>query len=1093
MSRVVSAPAAAVRVLVVAPDVEDTLITRRLLDAGRAARYEVEWREGRDAALDALAAAAYDVVIVDEHGERGLDVSIARDAGASCPPLVLLTSQAHADGPLPPGAADQLSRAELTAAALERSIRYAVTTARLRRESDERERCEREAREELRAVRSRAEAVLDRITEGFLAVDAEWRITYVNPATLALTGLPREALVGRALWESFPGIVGTRVEQEYRRALADQRPVHFECHYAPLSLWAVLHVYPSASGLAIYVQDVTARKLAEEQQAALAARLEAERALLREVVQQLPVGVVIAELPSERLVLGNAELERLWRQPFRDLEGPASYSYWPAFHPDGRPYDASDRPLARTILTGRPVIGEEMRIRRADGTPGRVRVNSALVRDAAGEPMAAVVTVEDVTEQREMEETLRRREEQLAQIVAIQQEIATAPFDAREIMNLIAQRARAITGADFVGVEIVEGDATVYRGGSGASEPYARLRLPLDTSLSGACVRTGEVIRCDDALADPRVNASAAVEFNVRSLLCIPLLHQRRAIGVLKFGASAPRHFVDADVDSLLVLGGLAATAITNAADYAAKQQLIAERTAALETLRAREAYFRSLTENANDAVVIIDGAGAITYASPALTRVLGYSPEQVLGTRITEFAHPEDAARAGEALSRVHEGRPQPVLTEVRARHADGTWRTIRASGTNLLGDPAVSGVVVNIHDATNEKLLALQLRHAQKLEAVGQLAGGVAHDFNNLLTVIQLHGEFLAAELDGRDPRREDVEEIRRATDRASSLTRQLLAFSRQQILKPTTLDVNQVVAGILPMLRRLISEDIEIVNVAGTGPLTVVADKGQLEQVLMNLAINARDAMPNGGAISIETTVAELDEGYEESQEPVIAGNYVALTVSDTGVGMDRRTRERVFEPFFTTKDPGKGTGLGLSTVYGIVKQSNGYISVQSEPGLGTTFRIFLPLADECATQPADRPATTVPEGTETVLLVEDEEAVRSLARRILGRQGYRIIDAKHGVDALDVAAAHDWRFDIVVTDVVMPHMSGRELVERLRAIRPGLPALYITGYTSDDLLRRHSVDPQGARILQKPFTAAALAEAVRAALDAAPRQA
>ena len=359
--------------------------------------------------------------------------------------------------------------------------------------------------------------------------------------------------------------------------------------------------------------------------------------------------------------------------------------------------------------------------------------------------------------------------------------------------------------------------------------------------------------------------------------------------------------------------------------------------------------------------------------------------------------------------------------------------------------------------------------------------------------MTVISLHSEFLAAELDGRDPRREDVDEIRKASDRASSLTRQLLAFSRQQILNPTSLDVNQVVAGILPMLRRLIGEHIEIVNVAGTGPLTAVADKGQLEQVLMNLAINARDAMPGGGAISIETSVARLDDGLEESQEPVLAGDYVALTVADTGVGMDRRTRERVFEPFFTTKDPGKGTGLGLSTVYGIVKQSNGHISVQSEPGLGTTFRILLPLAEGCVAQAAGNDATAIADGTETVLLVEDEEAVRSLARRILGRQGYRIIDAKHGVDALDVAAAHDWRFDLVVTDVVMPHMNGRELVERLRGIHPRLPALYLTGYTSDDLLRRHSVDPDGARILQKPFTAAALAEAVRAALDAARREA
>jgi two-component system cell cycle sensor histidine kinase/response regulator CckA len=453
----------------------------------------------------------------------------------------------------------------------------------------------------------------------------------------------------------------------------------------------------------------------------------------------------------------------------------------------------------------------------------------------------------------------------------------------------------------------------------------------------------------------------------------------------------------------------------------------------------------------------------------------------------VLDFAHPEDAARLKDSYTCDVKHTSGPAVTELRMKHMDGSWRTVTSRGRNLLSDPTVCAIVVNLTDVTNEKVLAEQLRQSQKLEAVGQLAGGIAHDFNNLLTVIQVHGEFLSTDINSHDPRHADVLEIRAAATRAAGLTHQLLAFSRQQLLQPKVLDVNGVVSSLTPMLRRLIGEDTEIVTIAGEGALRVLADQGQIEQVLMNLVINARDAMREGGSITIESRIVTLDDGYADLHDVVVTGPYVMLSVSDTGVGMDRQTRERIFEPFFTTKEPGRGTGLGLSTVYGIVKQSNGYIWVYSEPDMGTIFKIYLPLAEEALSPAGASIIAPVPSGNETVLLVEDEEAVRVLARKILLRQGYRVLEACNGSDGLATAAAHDGRIDVVVTDVVMPLMNGRGLVERLTAERPGIHVLYLSGYTNDDIVRRGALDHDGRRILQKPFTTAALAQAVRSALD------
>ncbi|HVS60422.1 MAG TPA: ATP-binding protein, partial [Gemmatimonadaceae bacterium] len=390
---------------------------------------------------------------------------------------------------------------------------------------------------------------------------------------------------------------------------------------------------------------------------------------------------------------------------------------------------------------------------------------------------------------------------------------------------------------------------------------------------------------------------------------------------------------------------------------------------------------------------------------------------------------------------------------------------------------------------DLTERRNLEEQFRQSQKMDAVGRLAGGIAHDFNNLLTVIRLNTELIIESFDPTDPRSDDIKQIKSAAERASSLTRQLLAFSRKQILQPRVLDMNSVVGTVEPMLRRLIGEDIVITSQCSARGY-VVADPGKLEQVLVNLVVNARDAMPQGGRISIETKNVELDENYTSEHAPVVAGRYVMLAVGDTGVGMSVDTREHAFDPFFTTKEAGKGTGLGLATVYGIVKQSGGYVWIYSEPGHGTALKLYFPEVTAAAAfgaGPEYQPTMKTPNrGSETILLVEDEEAVRGLACRILERQGYRVIPAQHGREAMEIATKEEGQIDLVLTDVVMPGMNGRGLVERLSGIRPAIKSLYMSGYTDDDIIRRGFIEPSKS-FLQKPFTSEALLQTVRKVLD------
>jgi PAS domain S-box-containing protein len=435
-------------------------------------------------------------------------------------------------------------------------------------------------------------------------------------------------------------------------------------------------------------------------------------------------------------------------------------------------------------------------------------------------------------------------------------------------------------------------------------------------------------------------------------------------------------------------------------------------------------------------------------------------------------------------ALPLLVAGRVVGVIT-LFARHS---LSEAVLTGLGALSDAIAVGVQRKLAEDARVAL-EHQLRQAQKMEAIGQLAGGIAHDFNNLLSVILSYSELLAGELKEGDPMRADVDEIRGAGVRAVDLTRQLLAFSRQQVLQPKIVDVSVIVAGMEKMLRRLLGEDVELVSLAGPSLGKIRVDPGQMEQVIMNLAVNARDAMPRGGKLTVETAEVVLDDAYAAKHVGVKPGLHAMLSVSDTGTGMDKATQARMFEPFFTTKGLGKGTGLGLATVFGIVRQSDGTIWVESELGKGTTFSAYFPMADGAAIASAPKPA---PEGgtlhgSETILLVEDEERVRVLARSILRKYGYTVLDAQSPGDAFLLCEQHDTAIDLLLTDVVMPRMSGRELAERLLQIRPAMRVLYMSGYT-DDAIMRHGILESSLAFLQKPITPEALVRKVREVMDA-----
>jgi PAS domain S-box-containing protein len=513
----------------------------------------------------------------------------------------------------------------------------------------------------------------------------------------------------------------------------------------------------------------------------------------------------------------------------------------------------------------------------------------------------------------------------------------------------------------------------------------------------------------------------------------------------------------------------------------------IAERKRAEEALRRSEARIRRLVESNIIGISTCDLSGKLIDANDAFLGLLGFTREELLSgeMRWDALTPPEYRDRDQLAVEKLKSaGSASPW--EKQFIRKDGSRVSVLIGATVLSGAHGELETVSFVVDISERKKLEAQLRMAQKMEAVGQLAGGIAHDFNNLLGVIIGWSEVFEERLAHNDPLRPKAEQIKKAGQRAAALTRQLLAFSRKQVLEPKVLDLNAVVADTLKMLERLIGENIELITIPAPDLGRVKADQGQIEQVIRNLAINARDAMPQGGKLTITIANAEMDDISIRQHPGAVPGSYVVLSVSDTGCGMDHGTQTHIFEPFFTTKELGKGTGLGLSTVYGIMKQSGGYISVYSELGRGTTFKSYLPRVEQSVTQGS--PGKNIKEPVrawETVLLVEDSSPLRELARELLEHNGYTVLEAANGADAIQVAEKYGKPIHLLLTDVVMPGMDGSKLAERMSHTYPGIKVLYMSGYT-DDAIVHHGVLDSGITLLQKPFTRESLTRKVREVL-------
>jgi two-component system, cell cycle sensor histidine kinase and response regulator CckA len=644
----------------------------------------------------------------------------------------------------------------------------------------------------------------------------------------------------------------------------------------------------------------------------------------------------------------------------------------------------------------------------------------------------------------------------------------------------------------FAGALVMFTDVTARRRAERAlRESEARYRRIVETANEGvwmtdASWRTEYVNRVMAGMMGYRVE-----EMVGRTLLSFVFEDDRdgvrRAIDPVRDGAREPVElrlrrkggaeiWVTASTAQILDERGAIEGLLAMCSDITARRRAAAER-----------ARLNSAVEQAAEAIMMTKRDGTIVYVNPAWQRLTGHSSTDVLGRT-------PRLLRADVQNPRVYSDLWETILDgrvwrgELTNRHKDGSLYTWEETITPVRDESGrITEFIAFGQDTSARRDLEARLRQSQKMEAVGRLAGGVAHDFNNLLTVITGYSERLLTGLADDDPLRKGAEAIKRSADRAASLTQQLLAFSRRQILAPKVLDLNHVVTNMNKLLRRLIGEDVELVTRPAADLGRIKADPNQIEQVIMNLAVNSRDAMPQGGTLTIETSNVLLDKAFAAQYLGLQPGPYVVLTVTDTGCGMDQETQSHLFEPFFTTKEQGKGTGLGLSTTYGIVKQSGGYIWAESEVGRGTTFRIYLPRIDEVTESPAPAPeARTAPLGSETILLVEDEEAVRHLLRDILLRYGYTVLEAENGPQAIAVCRAHSEPIHLVITDMVMPQMSGWEVADAVSALRPKARLIYMSGYIEHVVVEQRVLE-SGVAFLGKPFTPETLGRKVREVLD------
>ncbi len=927
----------------------------------------------------------------------------------------------------------------------------------------------RDAEQTLRKERGFLRQVIDINPNFIFAKDRDGRFTLVNQAVADAYGTTVEGLIGRTDADFNANIEEVASFRRADLAVMDTRR----------EMVIPEEKITDASGGVRWLQTVKRPVIGEDGHAHqvlgvsadLTERLRAEEALkesearYRTQVENAPEAIVVFDVDAGRFVEANDNALRLWgmsREAFLQTD-PVALS--PAEQPDGRPSAAAIAAnVDRTLHGEAPVFEWVHRDSRGAEIPCEVR----LVRLPSATRRLIRGSVTDITPRKRAEKlqsALYRIAATTSSTEDINEFYAAIHGIVGELMYaenfyVATYDARSDTISFPYCVDEVDATPTPMRPGRGLTAWVLRTGQPLlsyDEDFH-EMVRRGEV---------------ELIGSNSIAWLGVPLQRGGRTDGVLVVQSYDPRYrFGEADKELLNFVSQHIAVAL--------------ERRRAQEAIRESEERYRLLFERNLAGVYRMTLVGRILECNDALARIFGYGSQEELVDRDMAVLYPDHRQRRAffDALLRERNLSSYELRGERKDGGAAWTFQSAALLADEQAGEVIVEGTVV---DVTERRKLEDQLRQSQKMEGIGQLAGGIAHDFNNLLTTVLGYSDMALTQLSPHDPIREDITEIRRAGERASNLTRQLLAFSRKQVFEPRVLDLNALMADSSRMLARLIGEHIRFVTKLDPGLGNVRADPGQLEQVIVNLAVNARDAMPDGGTLTVRTENADVDAASSRRHFGIAPGRYVAMIVSDSGVGIDAETQKRIFEPFFTTKETPRGTGLGLATVYGVVSQSGGQIFVDSAPGRGATFAVYLPRVEEPVAPTGAAPAGALHRGSETILLVEDEEAVRGLTRRCLEATGYTVLQAASAEEALDVASRFDGRLDLLLTDVIMPGVSGPELSTRLLERRPGTRVLYVSGYT-DAAMASHVALDGGASFLPKPFTPETLARKVREILDA-----
>jgi len=930
------------------------------------------------------------------------------------------------------------------------------------------------------------EKAIETLQLGLTITDSQGRIIYTNPAEANMHGYQVEELIGKDVRILAPREIWNpmAVDQLLKMNCWKRESINMRKDGSTFPVYLLSVVVPNIPGDALGVittcEDITERKKAEE-------ALKESEDLYRDLVECSQYLICTHDLKGqifsvnkEGAKLLGYDQRSLLNKNIRDLLAPEVRDEFDTYLDTVREHGVAKGLMLLQTATGERRIWEYNNTLRTEG------VTAPIVRAMA----------HDVTERIRTEKAVTRLSQESA-IMAEIGRIISSTLNIEEVYERFAEEVNKLIAFDRIVINIINIEkstvSNVYMAGKGIADRKVGEIYPVEGSGNDEMVRTKSslLIQTEDfnEYKGRFPILLSTFQAGFRSIMNVPLFSKGRIIGGLLLRSLKPYAYTDKDLRLAERVADQIAGAIANA-------QLFIERKRAEEALRQSEEKYRTIVENIQDGYLEVDLAGNFTFVNDAQCRNLGYTREELIGMNNRQYTDETTARKLYQTFNGVYRtGEPVKVL-DLEVIRKDGTKTfneisvsLIRDSEGKPIGFRAIARDVTERKRAEEERLaLQEQLRQSQKMEAIGKLAGGVAHDFNNLLTVIHGYSELILNSLDQSSRLRQDVQEILNASERASSLTRQLLAFSRKQVLQPKVLDLNDHVPNMDKMLRRMIGEDVELVTLLAKDLGRIKADPGQIEQVILNLAVNAKDAMLNGGKLTIETANVKLDESYARSHIGVTPGHYVMLSVSDTGAGMTPEIKERIFEPFFTTKEKGKGTGLGLSTVYGIVQQSGGNVWVYSEPGVGTTFKIYLPTIEEDTESLRPTALSTKPtQGFETILVVEDEETVRKLACTVLQNYGYTVLEAPNGEEALRIVQGQNGNpIHLMVTDVVMPGMSGRQLAERLVSLCPKLKVLYMSGYTDNAIVHHGVLDP-GIAYIQKPFASDALASKVREILD------